>query len=86
MAKTQDNVVKEFGNIGRYRVRLLGTQDGRNVLDIREWIANESFEGYTRRGIRLAIGQDTQQLAEVLTALHAPSQPVQAKPKKGVKK
>lgn len=75
MAKPQDNVVREFNPIGKYRVRLLETDKGR-VLDIREYIQDSSFEGYTRRGIRLNVPQDVPTLSATLDELGD-------KPKKG---
>ena len=77
MAKPQDNVLREFNPIGKYRVRLLDTGKG-NVLDIREYIQNEQFEGYTRRGIRLIVPQDIPTLTATLTELAPTPDPVPA--------
>lgn len=87
MAKPQDNVAREFQAIGRYRIRLLATDNGQQVLDIREYVTADQangFEGFTRRGIRLAVPQDTAVLAATLAELQP--EPVPAKPKKGGKK
>lgn len=45
-------VVRELGEIGKYRVRLVRDR-GRLVLDIREYVKGANFEGFTRKGIRL---------------------------------
>jgi hypothetical protein len=69
MAKQKDNVVREYANIGKYRVRLLATDNGHQVLDIREYIQDQSFQGFTRRGIRLVLPTDTASLAATLAEL-----------------
>jgi hypothetical protein len=70
MTKNQDNTIKEFPAIGRYRVRILTNGNGQHVLDIREYISNsQTFEGFTRRGIRLTIPTETTTLASVLAQL-----------------
>jgi hypothetical protein len=47
-------VIREFPPLGKYRVRVLENDKARQrVLDIREYISGESFEGFTRRGIRI---------------------------------
>jgi hypothetical protein len=52
----KDAVIREFPPVGKYRVRLLENEKAKSrVLDIREYIVGgESFEGFTRRGIRLS--------------------------------
>ncbi len=51
----KEAVIREFPPVGKYRVRLLEDDKARKrVLDIREYIVGESFEGFTRRGIRIA--------------------------------
>lgn len=50
----KDNVIREMPPVSRYRIRVLEDNKSRKrVVDIREWILGDSFEGYTRRGIRL---------------------------------
>lgn len=50
----KDAVIREFPPLGKYRVRVLENDKARQrVLDIREYISGESFEGFTRRGIRI---------------------------------
>ena len=59
MAKThlppREEVLREFTPLGKYRVRIL--HNPRNpkekALDIREYVSADTFEGFTRRGIRL---------------------------------
>lgn len=85
MTKNPDNTVKEFQTIGRYRVRILANGKGQHVLDIREYITgSETFEGFTRRGIRLTIPADTATLATILTQLEPA--PATAKPPAKAKK
>lgn len=79
MAKA-DSVVRELNPIGKYRVRILATDKGQ-VLNIREYVQESSFEGYTRRGIRLAIPDETDGLRHVVYEL--PSAPPA---KKGARK
>jgi hypothetical protein len=50
----KDEVIREFPAIGKYRIRLLSGKEGSRVLDIREYVTGETFEGFTRRGVRLA--------------------------------
>lgn len=50
----KDNVIRELAPVSRYRVRVLEDDKSRKrVVDIREWILGDRFEGFTRRGIRL---------------------------------
>ena len=79
MPRLQDNVVKEFDAIGKYRVRLLATDNGTQVLDIREYVKNEDFEGFTRRGVRMIVSQDTMLLGGILNQLHTPATPAKRK-------
>lgn len=53
---SREEVLREFSPLGKYRVRLL--QDPRKpgsgpILDIREYVSTDTFEGFTRRGIRI---------------------------------
>jgi hypothetical protein len=45
-------VLHEFDKAGKYRLRILDGK-GSPVLDVREYIKCEKFEGFTRRGIRI---------------------------------
>lgn len=51
-----EEVIREFPPLGKYRIRLVKNPRRPNekpVLDIREYVSGESFEGFTRRGIRI---------------------------------
>jgi hypothetical protein len=51
---SREVVIREFPPIGKYRIRLVAHPKTREkVLDLREYVSLESFEGFTRRGIRL---------------------------------
>lgn len=63
-----EEVVREFPKVGKYRVRLLKTKRG-NVLDIREYVESETFEGFTRRGIRLSDDEHLESLRDTLAEL-----------------
>lgn len=71
----QDNVLRELPRIGTYRVRLI--QDARGPrLDVREYVEEDSFEGFTRRGIRLSLEQARElsaSLAQILEPATAPT-------------
>jgi hypothetical protein len=52
----KEEVIREFTPLGKYRVRLIRNPRRPNespVLDIREYVSAETFEGFTRRGIRI---------------------------------
>ena len=51
--RTADEVVHEYPAVGKYRIRVLKKGSG-TCLDVREYVSTEKFEGFTRRGIRLA--------------------------------
>ena len=68
-APLNEEVLREFPPVGKYRVRL--TKNPRRpldppALDIREYVHSESFEGFTRRGIRLSARADLEMLRDVL--------------------
>ncbi len=53
---SNETVVKEFPAIGRYRVRVMRSERTMALnLDVREYVSAESFQGFTRRGIRIGI-------------------------------
>ena len=60
-----DEVVHEYPAIGKYRVRVLRKKSGTSI-DVREYVAAEKFEGFTRRGIRLAEAEEVNQLRDAL--------------------
>ncbi|MBI4565113.1 MAG: hypothetical protein HY716_10520 [Planctomycetes bacterium] len=63
-------VVREFPPVGKYKVRLVRKAEGdsRLYLDIREYAQGSSFEGFTRRGIRLSLADDVPRLRLALDA------------------
>ena len=67
MARPEDNVLREFNPISKYRVRLLQDTKGNEALDIREFVQKDQFSGYTRRGIRLTDRAQMDQLRDILT-------------------
>lgn len=65
----KEQVLKEFQPLGKYRVRLLvdpAKSGAEPTLDIREYVSSQTFEGFTRRGIRLSAKTDMDLLREVL--------------------
>jgi hypothetical protein len=53
---TNEEVLREFPAFGKYRIRLVHNPrkpSADPVLDIREYVNSETFEGFTRRGIRI---------------------------------
>ena len=63
----EDEVLREFPAIGKYRVRLLKRpRKGTPVLDLREYVSAESFEGFTRRGVSFGHRAELEQLLAVL--------------------
>ena len=64
-----EQVLQEFAPLGKYRVRLLNNPKkpgAEPVLDIREFVHSETFEGFTRRGIRLIDRAQMDLLRDVL--------------------
>lgn len=63
-----EEVVREFPRVGKYRVRLVvNTRTKARALDVREYVSSQTFEGFTRRGIRVG----TRGEADLLKALLA---------------
>lgn len=62
--KKGPEVLREYPAIGQYRVRMVKGRHGK-VLDVREYITVEKFEGFTRRGCRLDQNQ-VKQLRDTL--------------------
>jgi hypothetical protein len=63
-----EEVLREFPPVGKYRVRVLyHPKKVEKVLDIREFVSSPSFEGFTRRGIRLSDRAEIDLLRDVLT-------------------
>jgi hypothetical protein len=67
----KEEVLREFPPVGgKYRVRLLSDERAsQKVLDIREYVSSETFEGFTRRGIRLGDRAQVELLRDVLSEL-----------------
>jgi hypothetical protein len=64
----QEEVIREFPPIGKYRIRLLAHPKTREKsLDLREYVSSETFEGFTRRGIRLTDRAQAELLRDVLS-------------------
>ncbi|HKS15842.1 MAG TPA: hypothetical protein VJU16_00865, partial [Planctomycetota bacterium] len=63
----------EFPDIGKYKVRLVqkGVRDARLILDIREYANSPTFQGFTRRGVRLMVEDDLPKLRQVLDQIAA---------------
>jgi hypothetical protein len=64
-----ENVLREFVPIGRYRVRLVQNAkrpENPPTLDIREYVSSDTFEGFTRRGIRITDRAQMDLLRDVL--------------------
>ena len=66
MATNPDNVVREFNALGSNRVRLLRDPRRGALLDIREYLEEADFTGFTRRGVRLDVGQ-LEQLRDIVS-------------------
>src|SRR5437867_3632777 len=65
-------VIREFPQMGKYRVRVIRSSAGPRAsvaLDIREYAKSESFEGFTRRGIRIGNLAEARQLTDALRAI-----------------
>ena len=66
----REDVIREFPPLGKYRVRLVAHPKTREkTLDIREYISSETFEGFTRRGIRLSDRAQVELLRDVCSEL-----------------
>lgn len=74
-----DNVVREFPQLGRYRLRVLELDNGRQCLDIREFVENSTFEGFTKRGVRLPLPRSIDVLKQVFAELDGAPSPVPAR-------
>jgi len=65
-------VVREFPQIGKYRVRVLRKGERPPEIDVREYLSASSFEGFTRRGICLRSRTEVEQLHSILRDILAP--------------
>ena len=66
-ASVREEVLREFPPLGKYRVRLLSDPKGKKrTLDIREFVTSDTFEGFTRRGVRLSEAAQLDVLRDIL--------------------
>lgn len=64
----QEEVIREFPPVGKYRIRLLARPKTKEkALDLREFVCSETFEGFTRRGIRLIDRAQVELLRDILS-------------------
>lgn len=71
MATAESVVKREFKSVGSLRVRVVTGSARPNapaVLDIREYLVGDGFEGFTRRGIRIKNADEARTLIEALQA------------------
>jgi hypothetical protein len=61
-------VVREFPDIGKYKVRLVqkSARDPRLILDVREYANGPNYQGFTRRGVRLMLEGEAPRLREMI--------------------
>ena len=61
-------VVREFPDLGKYKVRLVqkSKRDARTILDIREYVNAPTFQGFTRRGVRIMVDEELPKLRAIL--------------------
>jgi hypothetical protein len=64
----EERIIKDFGSMGKLRLRLLETKTG-PALDVREYVEAANFEGFTRRGIRLNMAEAAE-LAHVINRIY----------------
>jgi len=77
-ARPDPIVIREFPALsdGRYRIRVVRSSANSRasvILDLREFARGVSFEGYTRRGIRIASLADVRRLREALEVIERES-------------
>lgn len=67
----EPEVVHEFASIGKYRLRVVKSAAKQTLFDVREYVKGsfESFEGFTRRGIRIASKAEAEALRDVLNQI-----------------
>ncbi len=61
-------VVREFPDLGRYKVRLLKDprKGGPPWLDVREYVVGANYQGFTRKGVRLSTREEVAALRRIL--------------------
>jgi hypothetical protein len=68
----REEVVRELPPVGKYRIRLVRNArrpEAPPALDIREYVTSETFEGFTRRGIRLTESAQIELLRDALAEI-----------------
>jgi hypothetical protein len=66
---SREEVVREFPPLAKYRIRLLRNPKRPQeppILDIREYVSSNTFEGFTRRGIRIMDRAEMDLLRDVI--------------------
>jgi len=67
---SKEIVCHEFPAVGKYRVRLVKEDLKAPVtLDVREYISGREFQGFTRRGIKLAATKEVMELRDHLNTV-----------------
>jgi len=61
-------VLREFPDVGKYKVRLVqkSRRDPKKILDIREYVNAPTFQGFTRRGVRIMVDEELSKLRAIL--------------------
>lgn len=66
-------VLREYPPIGKYRIRLIGSRDpllpDPGYLEIREYVSNDAFEGFTRNGVEIKGIEKIVLLQEILSEI-----------------
>lgn len=67
----KETVLREYPSIGKYRIRVLQNTQKQSpkVVDIREFVSTEKFEGFTRRGVRIGSKEELGYLVATLADL-----------------
>lgn len=69
----KEEVLREFPPLGKYRVRVvMNPRTKVKTLDIREYVQGETFEGFTRRGIRIWDKLQLELLKDILREILEP--------------
>ena len=65
--RKNEELIYEYPAVDRFRVRVLRKDDKTTSLDIREYVAAEKFQGFTRKGIRLTSKEHMLQLRDSIS-------------------
>lgn len=66
-SRNRTDVTQEYPAVGKHRVRVIRTSTGKHLLDVREYVATETFEGFTRRGVKLSSREELLALRDILS-------------------